>query len=131
MNISIDKNKVKLYLWIGLVFSLLYFFHDLSNYDTTMIRLISNNIWRTFYLIVMNFIFFEFTVPFVLKKRRYIIYNILLAILFLQIHMLLWSFGLYSWRLLGTALHIYTPLISFKSSGAALESQMSFSVSSV
>jgi LytS/YehU family sensor histidine kinase len=44
---------------------------------------------------------------------------------------MLWSCGLYAWRLLGTALHAYTPLTSFTTLGHAMEAQMSYSMSSV
>ncbi len=131
MNISVDKKQVRFYLWVGLAFLLLYLWHDSTNYHATFLQLLGNNVWRTSYLAVLNFIFFEHTVPFVLKKRRYIIYNILLAIVLLWLYMMLWSFGLYLWRLIGTALHVYTPLITFPDVSHALESQMSFSVSSV
>jgi two-component system, LytTR family, sensor kinase len=44
---------------------------------------------------------------------------------------MLWSYGLYAWRLLGVQLYIYTPLTTFKSLSVALTNQMSFSVGSV
>ncbi len=131
MTRSFDIQRFKFYLWVGLGFSLLYLWHDSTNYNATFLQLVANNVWRTTYIIAVNFIFYEYTVPFVLKKRRYIIYNILLAILLLQVYIMLWSFGLYAWRLLGTALHVYTPLTVFKSVDQALEGQMSFSMSSV
>jgi sensor histidine kinase YesM len=131
MKSPLDLRRIKLYLWIGLAFSFVYLFYDMHRYDATFLQLVGNNLWRTSYIIVHNFILFEYTVPFVLKKRRYIIYNVLLAILFLQIHMMLWSLGLYAWRLLGTVLHVYTPILAFDSVDAALEAQMSFSMSSV
>src|SRR5436190_13108940 len=121
MTRSFDIQRFKFYLWVGLAFSLLYLWHDSTNYNATFLQLVANNVWRTTYIIAVNFIFYEYTVPFVLKKRRYIIYNVLLAILLLLVYMMLWSFGLYAWRLLGTALHIYTPLIAFKSVDRALE----------
>ena len=126
-----DIKRVLLYLWVGLAFLLLWVFHDMSNYPGSFLPSLFNNIWRTPYLVILNFTFFEFTIPFVLRKRKYIIYNILLAIVVLWVHMLLWSYGLYAWRLLGTQLHIYTPLVTFTSLGHALASQMGFSMSSV
>ncbi|MEO6403991.1 MAG: histidine kinase, partial [Ferruginibacter sp.] len=83
------------------------------------------------YLIVVNFIFLEYTVPFVLRKRRYIIYNILLAIPVFWLYCLLWSYGMYAWRGLGMQLHIYAGLTTFVSLGKALAAQMGYSVGSV
>ncbi|HVG40980.1 MAG TPA: histidine kinase, partial [Chitinophagaceae bacterium] len=92
---------------------------------------IFNNLWGIIYLIPLNFILFEYTVPFVLKKRKYIIYNILLAVFLLWVHMMFYSFGSYAWRSLGIQLHIYTRLGNFTKVNTALESQMAYSVASV
>jgi two-component system LytT family sensor kinase len=126
-----DRKLVKLYLWLGLAYLLLWLLHDLVNYPGSFMPRVLNNVWRTSYIVVLNFIFFEYTVPFVLRKRRYIIYNILLGIVFLWVHLLLWSYGLYAWRLLGMQLHIYTSLVAFKSLDEALEIQMGYSASSI
>jgi two-component system LytT family sensor kinase len=83
------------------------------------------------YVIVLNFILFEFSIPFVLRKRKTIFYNILLGILLLWVYMMLYSYGAYLWRLLGIQLHIYTPFGTFKSLEALLENQMAYSVGSV
>lgn len=131
MKRSSDIKRFKFYLWVGLVFFLIYLWHDSVKHNATFLQLLGNNFWRTTFVIAMNFILFEYTVPFVLRKRKYIIYNVFLAIVHLPLYMMVWSFGLYGWRLLGTALHVYTPLTTFKVMEDALEAQMSYSVSSV
>jgi two-component system LytT family sensor kinase len=131
MKLSFNKKRFIFYLWVGLAFSILYVFHDLTQYPGKFIESVFNNIWRNSYIVVVNFIFFEYTIPFVLRKRKYIIYNILLGIVVLWVYLMLWSCGLYAWRLLGTALHAYTPLTSFTTLGHAMEAQMSYSMSSV
>jgi LytS/YehU family sensor histidine kinase len=45
--------------------------------------------------------------------------------------MMLYSFGMYAWRALGIALHIWTPMVEFKSRSEALSTQASYSFSSV
>jgi two-component system, LytTR family, sensor kinase len=119
------------YLWIGLAYLSLYVWHDLSTFETTFLQALLNNFWRTLYIVVVNFVFFEYVVSFVLKKRRYIVFNILPGILSLLVFMFIWSYGLFVWRSLGVALHIYTALGSPANLNTLLESQMAFSAGSV
>ena len=115
MKIKVDIKRFKFYLWVGLVYLILWLIIDLANYPDTFLLRILNNLWRIIYVIIANFIFFEYIVPFVLRKRKYLLYNILLGILAFWAQMMLCSFGLYAWRLLGIQLHIYTALRTFKS----------------
>jgi two-component system LytT family sensor kinase len=131
MKLLFDKKRFIFFLWVGLAFLLLWLFHDVVQYPGSFPPRIFNNIWRTVYIVVVDFIFFEYTIPFVIRKRKYLIYNILLGFLFLWVHFMLWSYGLYGWRLLGIQLHIYTSLVSFASLGEALSTQMGYSMSSV
>jgi LytS/YehU family sensor histidine kinase len=103
----------------------------LADYPGRFFPVLFNNLWGVVYVIVFNFILFEYTVPFVLRKRKAIIYNILAGILLLFIHMMLYSYGSYAWKLLGIQLHIYTPLKIFASLGKAVANQMGYSAGSV
>ena len=100
-------------------------------YPGNFFPMVFNNIWRAVYIIGINFLFFEYTVPFVLRKRKYILYNILLAIVCLWVYMMLWSFVAYAWRAIGIGLHIYIPLRTYDSVEHALEAQMAYSVGAV
>lgn len=132
MKTAIDIKRFKFYLWVGLAHLSLWLFRDLiAEPDTFFPERFINNIWRTVYIVIVNFIFFEYTVPFVLRKRKYIIYNVLLGILVLWVHVMLWSYGLYAWRLLGIQLQVYTSLTTFTSLDHALETQMGYSVGAV
>lgn len=131
MKQSLDSKLVKFYLWVSLAFLLLWIFFDVHKFRESFVEITFNNLWRCIYLTVLNFIFFEYTVPFVLQKRRFIISNIILGIVILWVHMMLWSFGLYAWRLLGIGLHIYTPMVTFKTISENLSTQMGYSMSSV
>src|SRR5215210_3469956 len=131
MKRSIDIKLVKFYLWLGLGYAALWILGHLSSFQGTFLQSIGNNLWRVVYLVVVNFIFFEYTVPFVLRKRRFLIYNILLGILILWFHFMLWSYGAYAWRFLGIHLGVYAGLTTFKSLDEALTSQMSYSAGSV
>jgi two-component system LytT family sensor kinase len=131
MKRSIDIKLVRFYLWVGLAFVGFWLISDLHDSPATFLPRLWNNLWRAPYLLVVNFIFFEYTVRFVLRKRQYIIYNILLAIPVLFLYMMIWSYGLYAWRLLGIALGVYTSLLTTTSLDHTLGVLMGYSVGSV
>ncbi|TMI94786.1 MAG: histidine kinase [Bacteroidetes bacterium] len=131
MSLLISKQKLRPYIFAVPVFFSISFGHSLISFPHNFFAVLFNNIWHIVYVIVLNFILFEFSIPFVLRKRKTIFYNILLGILLLWVYMMLYSYGSYLWRLLGIQLHIYTPFGTFKSLEALLENQMAYSVGSV
>jgi two-component system, LytTR family, sensor kinase len=131
MNKTIDIKKVKFYLWVGLAYFFIGLMTTAGRYPDRFLASLLNSIWGIIYVIVVNYILFEYAVPFVLKKRNSIFSNIFLGILFLWIFMMLYSYGGYLWRLIGIQLNIYTPLKDFSSLSKALENQMGYSVGSV
>lgn len=108
MSIKSNIRRVTFYLWVGLGWAFLWAFSYLVKYPETFFPRLLNEIWRTVYLVAFNFIFFEFTWPFILRKRKYLLYNILLGIFLFWIQMMLLSYGLYGWRQIGVGLGIYT-----------------------
>ena len=131
MKAAITKENIRLYLWMGLAYATLWLFHTLVNFTGTFWQALVNNSWRLAYILVLNYVFFEHTVPFVLAKKRYLISYFLWGIFLLWLHLMLWSFGLYAWRLLGIGLQVYTATASFSSQDMAVESQMAYSTGSV
>ena len=131
MKISIDRERFKFYLWVGFAYLLLWLFIDLVNYTGPLLAEVSNNIWRFGYTVVVNFIFFEFTLPFIKQKRKYFLYNILLFLLALWLQLMLCSYGLYAWRSIGIQLHIYTALLKFSSQSHAISAQAAYGVMSI
>ena len=131
MKSIIDIKQLKFYLWVGLACLFLWLLSDLIKYPLTFFQRALNDIWRVCYLIILNFIFFEISLPFIGRKRRTVLYNILIAIPIIFIHLMLYSFGLYAWRLIGIGLQIYTPLIIFDSTDDGVSNQMAYSVMSV
>src|SRR5215203_2297119 len=131
IKMSVDRKRVVFYLLVGLAYSLLWLLGNAHKYPGNFFPLLFNNIWRVVYIIILNFIFFEYTVALVLGKKKYIIYNVILAIVFLWIFMMLWSFGLYIWRSIGIGVHVYTALIKYDSTEQELEAQMAYSAGSV
>jgi sensor histidine kinase YesM len=131
MKISVQLKRFIFYLWVAIPFLLLWLIHDLVNQPETFFERAVNNTWRVSYVTVLNFILFEYILPFIRRKRKTIFYNILIAIPVFFVFIMLCSWGLYAWRLFGIAVHIYTPLIIFTSAGHAVADQMGYSVSSI
>ncbi len=108
--LTFNKKRFQFYLWVALGWTLLWLFvYLVSEWDTFLVR-IPNELWRNVYLLVVNFIFFEYAWPFITRKRQYLLYNVIIFIFCFWLVMMFLSFGLYAWRQLGIALHLYTPL---------------------
>lgn len=132
MNKSIDTKRFKFYVWTGLVYLSPWLFRDLvADTPTFFPSRFFNNIWRAGYIVVLNFILFEYTLPFVLQKKRNILYTIVLGIFLLWVHLMFYSYGLYAWRFIGIQLHIYTSLTSFASVDDGVTQGFGYSVGSV
>ncbi|HEX7844923.1 MAG TPA: sensor histidine kinase [Chitinophagaceae bacterium] len=127
----IDRKRLIFYGWIAIAYIVVWVLANSHKYPGNFWSIVLNNVWRVIYVTVINFIFFEYSVPFVLRKRRYSIHSLLLGIILLFSFMMLWSFGMYAWRSLGVALHIYTQLIIYDTIEQALAGQTAFSVGSV
>jgi sensor histidine kinase YesM len=128
---SFDIKRLVFYGWVALPFMFLIALHEMSLFNVSFLTTLLNNFWRVVYVLIVNFLFFEYVVAFVIRKRQYIAVNILLGILCLWIFMMLWSFGLYAWRSIGVALQVYTPLGSSAIAQNLVTAQMSFSTGSV
>jgi len=131
MGISIDRRQWQFYLWVSLAYAILWLVSNLSTFAGTFLEAVLNNAWRIIYLLPVNFIFFEYSIPFVLRKRKYLITNILLGIALLFVHCLFWAYGLYAWRQLGIQLHIYAGLTTLTSTEKIINAQMGYSVGAV
>ncbi|MES2774136.1 MAG: sensor histidine kinase [Bacteroidota bacterium] len=131
MKTLIDIKRAKFYLWVALAYATLWFLSNYAAFPGTFIQAVGNNVWRIVYVLVLNFIFLEYTVPFVIQKRRYLIYNIILGFFALWAHAIFWSFGMYAWRHLGIQLGIYTPIVSLTSRDHAVTAQMAYSTGSI
>jgi two-component system LytT family sensor kinase len=127
MKLSIKRERVRLYLGLGAAYLAFWLLIDLtSNYDTFLKRVV-NNIWLIFYLTVVNFVLFEYTLPFIRLSWK----RILAGLVFLWVHMMWYSFGLYGWRALGISLGIYFPLITHENTMKGIEYHVPYSFMSV
>lgn len=131
MSKAIDKSKLRLYLWMALGYFFIGFLNTIAKYPDNFLAVVANNIWGGIYLIVINFTLFEYTIPFILRKRSTVLLNILLAIPICFLYMMLYSYGSYAWRLLGMVFHVFTRLKESASLDEVLESQMAYSMASV
>jgi len=131
MKKRLDIKLIRFYLWISLAYYIIGVFSNLHVYTDKVAASLLNNVWAIIYLLPVNFIFLEYITPFVLRKRRFIISNILWGIVLLFIFMMMWSYGSYVWRLFGIQLNVYTPLKDFSSVNKVLQSQMAYSTGSI
>lgn len=131
MKSSIRLNSLKFYLWVGAAYLMIWVFNIIENYSGTILIRSLGELWRAIYIVAVNYIFFEVTMPFVMKKRRFFIYNIVLFIIAVWIQFMICSLGLYIWRGIGIGLHIYNPLTKYKSIEETLTAQAAFGVMSV
>jgi two-component system LytT family sensor kinase len=111
MKIETATRRFLLYVGMGTLWLLLLTTDSLLNEPGIRVPVFINESWRTIYIISANFLFFEFSLPYILLKRKHILFNIWVGILLLAVQLFLVSFGLYFWRGLGIALEIYTPLM--------------------
>lgn len=128
---GLNRKSFIFYLWLGLAYFMLWFLHSWATVPESFSAAFFNNLWRFIYVFFANILFLEFTLPFVLRKREYLVYNIIIGFFALWIHAMIWSFGLYTWRELGIALGIYNHPAVFLTTSLALESQMAYSMGSL
>lgn len=112
MSIVINKKRFFLFIWMGLAYMSLWIISNWVSERETFFERLPNELWRCAYIIVVNFIFFEYTVPYVINSRKHILVKIFIGLFLFYIHLMLWSFGLYVWRAIGIFLHLYIPLRS-------------------
>jgi two-component system, LytTR family, sensor kinase len=127
MSISIDRKRFSLFLRIGLIFLVIWTLGDLFTNPENLLTNILSHIWILSYLLVVNFILFEYTIPFIkLRWERLVIAPFLLFG-----HVLMYSLGMYIWRGLGARLYIHTPLKTYDSIEAELENITGRSMASI
>lgn len=131
MKVSADLKRIRFYLFVTLAYLLLWQFSEIVNNPESFFERALNNTWRAGYIAVINFILFEYSIPFVTRKRRSVFYNILIAIPIIFIFIMLYSWGLYTWRSIGISLHTYISLTTFSTPGDGATAQLSYSIISL
>jgi two-component system, LytTR family, sensor kinase len=127
MKITLDTKRFKLYLWIGLAALLLSMAITFFDTPDVFFRKTMNHIWLMMYVMVLHFIFYEYTVPFVRVSWK----RLLAAPFLLAGHIFFYTIGIYAWRRLGINLHIYTELKKFATIEEGMEYFTGYSLSSL
>ena len=127
MKIPVDKKRFLLYLKIGAVYMILMLVSHLPEKDfETFLKKIVNNIWLSSYVVVLNFILFEYALPFIKMNWK----RLLLTPFILFALMMLFSFGFYAWRHIGIQLHIYFELVEHATIMKGVEYHVPYSMMS-
>jgi two-component system, LytTR family, sensor kinase len=121
MKFSISRERVYLYLWFGFAWFLLWEVHNLVSFPDQFGRRTINEIWRDSYILAL---------PFVTRKRKYLLTQVLIGAVCLFIMLMFYSYGLYAWRESGIRLGIYTPYRFDKTVSHAISYHMQFAVAS-
>src|ERR1700752_1298617 len=138
MRTLFDIKKFWFYLFTGIAFLIIWVFADWHKYPETGQLRMYNNIWRVTFVIVLNYFVFEFWWAFVIQKRQHVIFNILIGFFSFFLVIMIFSLGLYLWRMIGMEIEIYPGTGGSKNLSRATEPQantlpvqFSFSVSFV
>lgn len=107
-----ERNPLLFYLCVGCVWTILLITHNSINHLDLVWDHALHETWMTLYLLFVHFILFEYSLPFISKKR-----NIFLTALFSVFLVCTYSFlltvGMYGWNKLGIWLEIYPVLKIF------------------
>ena len=127
MKFHLNKKRLILYLWLGAAYFALWSVSELVHNPELFFKKSWNHIWLLIYLIVLHYILFEFTLPFIKFRWK----RILLWPLMLFAHVMLYSFGLYGWRQLGITLHLYFELTEHASIMKGVSYQVPYAFGSI
>jgi len=125
MKISINKDRFKFYIRIGLGYLLLWLFVDLVTKTDLFHKYFWNELWRAIYIVVANYLFFEYTVPRLSRKRIFKSFVLIVAQIFV------FSYGAYVWRSLGIQLNIHTVFQAYETRSEGVSDQFSDSMFSI
>lgn len=107
MKTAVDVQRLKLFGWMGAAWLTLWLLGDWANYPDAIAARSANEAWRTVYIVFVNFVFFEFTLQRLSRKR------LLRSLALLAGQFFLYAFGMYVWKQLGIQLHIWTEFATY------------------
>lgn len=117
-----DIKRIKLYLWIGAGYYVLALIINLTQHPGPFLLWVINEIWKSVYVIVVIYTFFEFTLPRLSRKKFFKSLGLLVVQFFL------FSFLLYFWLLLGIQIYIYTDFVHYSSCSHGVSDQLGSSI---
>jgi sensor histidine kinase YesM len=125
MKLPCNKEHIKLYKRLGLAYLFLWLFFDLITNTSLFHKYALNEIWRAVYMVFVNYLFYEYTLPQLNTKK------ILRSFLLIVGQIFLFAYGAYAWRHIGIQLGIHTPFQTFDSIPDDISNQFSDSVFAV
>lgn len=129
--ILVNKKLFIFYLWVGLAYFLLGVFGLYHYFPKDLLSVMLNNLWGILYVLVLNIILFEYTVPYVFRKKKSIAYNILAGIILFGVHLLFYSYVSYGWRIVGNQVNLYTFLQTYPTLNGYAGFQLTYNLISV
>jgi len=131
MKTGSNFKRFTFYVWVGIAYIGLWCLSEFHMNPTPFRIILLNELWRGIYVTVINYLLFEYSLPFVRRSRKFILINIGIGIFVFFGYILLFAPGLYLWRTIGISLNIYTELKTFTSIEQGITIHFSFSVGSV
>jgi sensor histidine kinase YesM len=120
-----DIKHFQLYIWLVPAFLLLNLIGDITEDPGNFPQSAINEIWIVCFLSAVNYRLFEYTLPNLSWKRFVVAFFKLLCYCFI------YSLGLFIWRYIGIAFHIYTPLGEPLSTEKRIGALIGYSIGSV
>ena len=125
MKFQVNKQRLKFYIWVGLAYLILWLLNAYAKYPDEFWGRAVNEVWRTTYLAALNYLFFEYILPSLSRKK------ILRSFFMILVQIFLMSWGLYMWRSIGIQIGFYTIYTTFSSVSRAVSEQMQNSMASL
>jgi sensor histidine kinase YesM len=105
---SIRNDRWILYLSLALGYLAIRILNDWHDADEDLFASSINHVWRLPFVTLTNIYYFERVLPAITRRRKYLIYNIVLFIISIWAMFMFYAFGVYWWRGIGISLGIYT-----------------------
>jgi two-component system, LytTR family, sensor kinase len=131
MALKTDMKLIRFYFFTCIGFLFLRLSNHFTYFEDTAEARVINDVWRLSLVIILVYLLYEEVVPFIRRKRKSIVYNILLGLAFFFVYIMLFSWGVYAWRAIGIRLHIYTSFVANNKPGHIASEQMAFCMMAV
>lgn len=123
MNIPLNKERINLYLKIGVAYLVLSLFGALVMDPPNFLNAyLMNEIWMFIFILAMVYFFYEYIFQRISSREITVSAGLILAQLFIS------TIGMHLWRKIGIGIFIFTPLKTYSHLGKALGDQLGDSI---
>jgi two-component system, LytTR family, sensor kinase len=127
MAFRFTRDKLIIYLCITTGYLIHWVHDDLTLHPDEFVVSLLNNTWQVICVVGLNFLYFEYALPFATSGKI----NRAVAIpTSIVIHLIVLATGLYAWRVFGIVINIYHPFRIYPGVGEALSGSLRFTVGS-